>query len=576
MILTFGYYTINIVKPEYLKSDLRDKNSGCGKFLPRREGYNMSETVKNEKNYFGVMLDMSRNAVMKPEEVKKFADVISAMGYNMIQLYTEDTYEVENEPFFGYMRGRYTAEELKDIDAYCAQKGVELVPCVQTLAHLNSIFRWKDYYMINDVSDILLIDDERTYKLLENIFATLSKCFTSRLVNIGMDEAHLVGLGKYLDEHGYGNRFDILKRHLTRVIEIADKYGFKPMMWSDMFFRLANKGAYYSDKINIDVKVKESVPDGVSLVYWDYYHTDKKTYASMIEGHKLLSDNYWFAGGAWTWVGFAPLNHFTLRSMQPAMTVCREKGIKNIFITMWGDNGGECSYYSVLPSLYYIRKVYEGETDIKKIKKGFKEVTGEDFDAFMALDLPNILSLKNKKEVTNVCKYALYSDLFNNFMDRSLPEDGGKLYAGIKSKLRRLGKTSNYKYIFDSLADLSDLMSYKYGLGIELRKAYAANDKAQLSELAARIGTAVKKAEKFYKSFKTLWFKENKASGFDVQDIRLGGLIRRMESCRERIKQYIDGDIKEIEELEAPFIEEREKKAECWNNWIMTASANVF
>ena len=536
----------------------------------------MSETVINEKNYFGVMLDMSRNAVMKPEEVKKFADVISAMGYNMIQLYTEDTYEVENEPFFGYMRGRYTAEELKDIDAYCAQKGVELVPCVQTLAHLNSIFRWKDYYMINDVSDILLIDDERTYKLLENIFATLAKCFTSRLVNIGMDEAHLVGLGKYLDEHGYGNRFDILKRHLTRVIEIADKYGFKPMMWSDMFFRLANKGAYYSDKINIDVKVKESVPDGVSLVYWDYYHTDKKTYASMIEGHKLLSDSYWFAGGAWTWVGFAPLNHFTLRSMQPAMTVCREKGVKNIFITMWGDNGGECSYYSVLPSLYYIRKVYEGETDIKKIKKGFKEVTGEDFDAFMALDLPNILSLKNKKEVTNVCKYALYSDLFNNFMDRSLPEDGGKLYAGIKSKLRRLGKTSNYKYIFDSLADLSDLMSYKYGLGIELRKAYAANDKAQLSELAARIGTAVKKAEKFYKSFKTLWFKENKASGFDVQDIRLGGLIRRMESCRERIQQYIDGDIKEIEELETPFIEEQEKKAECWNNWAFNASANVF
>ena len=80
---------------------------------------------------------------------------------------------------------------------------------------------------------------------------------------------------------------------------------------------------------------------------------------------------------------------------------------------------------------------------------------GEDFDAFMALDLPNILSLKNKKEVTNVCKYALYSDLFNNFMDRSLPEDGGKLYAGIKSKLRRLGKTSNYKYIFHKSFSIS-------------------------------------------------------------------------------------------------------------------------
>ena len=63
---------------------------------------------------FGVMLDMSRNAVMKPEQVKKFAKVISAFGYNMIELYTEDTYTVDGEPYFGYMRGRYTKEELKD------------------------------------------------------------------------------------------------------------------------------------------------------------------------------------------------------------------------------------------------------------------------------------------------------------------------------------------------------------------------------------------------------------------------------------------------------------------------------
>ena len=69
-----------------------------------------------EKKYFGVMLDMSRNAVMKPEELKKFARIIRSFGYNMIELYTEDTYEVEGEPYFGYMRGRYTKAELKAIN----------------------------------------------------------------------------------------------------------------------------------------------------------------------------------------------------------------------------------------------------------------------------------------------------------------------------------------------------------------------------------------------------------------------------------------------------------------------------
>ena len=125
----------------------------------------------SDNKRFGVMLDCSRNAVMKPEQVKKFVDYISAFGYNCIQLYTEDTFEVDGEPYFGYLRGRYTKDELKNIDAYCAKKGVELIPCVQTLAHVNQIFRWNEYACtVCDTGDILLADEARTYALIENIF----------------------------------------------------------------------------------------------------------------------------------------------------------------------------------------------------------------------------------------------------------------------------------------------------------------------------------------------------------------------------------------------------------------------
>ena len=66
----------------------------------------------------GVMLDCSRNAVLKPEKVKEFARIIRKMGYDTLMLYTEDTYEIESQPYFGYLRGKYTKEELKDIDKY--------------------------------------------------------------------------------------------------------------------------------------------------------------------------------------------------------------------------------------------------------------------------------------------------------------------------------------------------------------------------------------------------------------------------------------------------------------------------
>ena len=53
----------------------------------------------------GVMPDCSRNAVMNVETMKKFISVLAKMGYNEVQLYVEDTYEVDGEEKFGYTNG---------------------------------------------------------------------------------------------------------------------------------------------------------------------------------------------------------------------------------------------------------------------------------------------------------------------------------------------------------------------------------------------------------------------------------------------------------------------------------------
>lgn len=66
----------------------------------------------------GIMIDCSRNGVLKVDRVKELIRFISLMGLNVLQLYTEDTYEIQNEPFFGYFRGPYTQVELKEIDDY--------------------------------------------------------------------------------------------------------------------------------------------------------------------------------------------------------------------------------------------------------------------------------------------------------------------------------------------------------------------------------------------------------------------------------------------------------------------------
>ena len=156
--------------------------------------------MKNEiKNFssFGVMVDCSRNAVMTVAELKKFITLISRMGYNQVQLYMEDTYEVEGEPFFGYLRGKYSKEELRELDDFAYDLGVELVPNVQTLAHMATFIRWRAN--LKDIYDILLVDDERVYDLIERAVKSLRECFRTKKLHIGMDEAHNLGRGRYLD-----------------------------------------------------------------------------------------------------------------------------------------------------------------------------------------------------------------------------------------------------------------------------------------------------------------------------------------------------------------------------------------
>ena len=96
----------------------------------------------DNKNYLGVMVDCSRNAVLKVSAAKRLIDALRKMGYNMLMLYTEDTYEIDSQPKFGYLRGRFTKEELKEIVTYGEQNGIELVPCIQTLAHLIQLFSY--------------------------------------------------------------------------------------------------------------------------------------------------------------------------------------------------------------------------------------------------------------------------------------------------------------------------------------------------------------------------------------------------------------------------------------------------
>ena len=540
--------------------------------------------IQENNPKLGVMVDCSRNSVMNVEALRSLIPVLSKIGYTTLMLYTEDTYEVNGEPYFGYLRGRYSKAELKEIDRIAADSGVELVPCIQTLAHLRGIFRWKEYAGIRDTADILLADDERTYELIEHIFETLAECFTSRRVNIGMDEAHALGSGKYRELHGEVPRAEIMLKHLKRVNEIANKHGFNCSMWSDMFFYAAFGGTNFSDKEEeIPKEIADNIPDNVTLIYWDYYSLDEENYAANIRSHLKLTDRLTFAGGVWSWVGLTPLNYYGIRAAKAAMAACRKNGVNEIFTTVWCDGGGSCSPFSVLPALVHTAEYAKGNFDEKSIKRKFYEAVGVRYDDFIALDLPNFLSADQDETVKcNAAKYLLYNDFLTGVNDRTVKEGVGEIYADHARRLKKTEKHPEYGFIFKTLRLLSECLYYKADFGIVARKLYAAGDKAGMCEfIEKRCRPLKKKLERFYEAIRDYWYRLYKPYGFEVTDIRLGGLIYRLDDVTRRLIDYLDGKVSSVPELEEPILGDgkepcRENELLLQNTWGAIVTLNLL
>lgn len=523
-------------------------------------------------NMLGVMLDCSRNAVLRPEKVVEFAAIISKMGYNTLMLYTEDTYEVENQPFFGYRRGRYSIRELQEMDAACAAVGVTLTPCIQTLAHLRTIFKWEQAYRdIRDVDDILLAGDERTYQLIDDMLASLSKALRTRVIHIGMDEAYLVGLGKYLQENGFRDRFDVINEHLHKVCEIAAKYGYRPMIWSDMFKKLAlNTSNQYADLKDDAILSKAALPENVSLVYWDYYSDDYDRYVRMIRTNQKFGRPVIFAGGAWTWRGFSPDNQYSFDTTAPAMEACRDCGVEDVFFTVWGDDGDECSKFTILPALLYAAEVRKGPVDWDSLKAKFKELVGISWDDFMTIDRMNVNNAPRKSQ--NSSKYLLYNDPLAGLLDHMCDGTEDSYYRALAGTLKNLPPMGKYGYIFKKYEALAHALAIKSDLGVRTRQLYLAGDKAGLEALAREdYPEAIARIRAFYEALRTEWYTENKPQGFEIQDIRLGGLVQRLENCSRLLLDYADGKLPTLAELDEPVLPDH-----CGSNgWAKIVSANV-
>ena len=76
------------------------------------------------------------------------------------------------------------------------------------------------------------------------------------------------------------------------------------------------------------------------------------------------------------------------------------------------------------------------------------------------------------------------------------------------------------------------------------------------------------KLTEFHKNYRLQWELVNKPFGFEIQDARIGGLIMRLSTCRERILELVSGKVEKIEELEEPVLPMDDTYITSWGEMI--------
>lgn len=523
------------------------------------KGFEKQETARFEG--CSMMVDLSRNAVYTVEELKRLLCLMALTGHNRFYMYMEDTYELPGYPYFGYLRGRYALTELKEIDDFAFSLGIEVIPCIQTLAHLKNALKWSYAASIKDTNDILLVGEEVTYRFIETMISTMNDTFRTNKIHIGMDEAMALGTGNYLKKHGYENQFELMIRHLNRVNEIVKKYGKTPIIWDDMFYRTHDQNhEYYNMEVKLSKSDIEQVPKNMALAFWDYYHDTEEEYDKLLAMRDNFSNDIIFTGGNWRWMGFIPGYSKTRVTTNAALSACKKHRVKEIMETVWGDDGAETPLATVIPGMILFGEhCFDEPVDHQAIDSRCRFLTGVALDDFLQIEqLDMIPGCENPNlNLRNPSKQALYQDLLLGAFDRYFKDPAiAEHYKNCETRLFSIAeRAGRYAGLFQMYASMARVLAEKALLGNRIREAYHRGDHSELNEIAQTVLPQLKKDMlDFKESFTATWFRESKGQGFEIIDIRFGGLISRIDTVAKRLTDYLEHRISSIEELDETLL----------------------
>ena len=314
----------------------------------------------------GYQLDISRCKVPTMSTLFRMVDFLASLGYNQFQLYTEHTFAYSKHETVWREASPMTPDEIRALDSYCAERGIELVPNQNSFGHLEHwlrhpeyndlaemphggavVKRWGDYVVAHPTS--ICPTDPRSVTFLAGLYDELLPCFRSRYVNVGCDETV-----ELEDDECKGRSATAIRDKgssrvyldfLLKIHELCAARKHIMMFWGDIILHKP--------------ELIPELPKDVICLDWGY--EANHPFARDTAAFRTADRKFIVCPGTSAWGSLSGRVNNMMANVDGAVTNGFANGMSGLMVADWGDGGHPNPWIVSVPAIVYAAHRMKGE-----------------------------------------------------------------------------------------------------------------------------------------------------------------------------------------------------------------------
>lgn len=281
----------------------------------------------------GVLLDISRDKIPTLNTLYRMVDYLALLKYNRLELYLEG-FAFAYPSFRRHWEGKetpITPAEIKQLDQYCRDRFIDLVPNQNSLGHMQAWLATDEFASLAEcprgyrlmgllkIKSTLDVNNPLSLDLVKKMTDDLLPNFSSSNFNINMDEPFELGACRNKNQDKPKLYLDYVTK-LNQHLHTKNKHIF---MWGDV--------------VSHHPELLALLPPEITLLEWGY--DALHPFAAAGRRYQQAHRDYFVCPGTSSWTSLTGRTDNMLRNIDHAAQNGFLYGASGFLNTDWGDFG---------------------------------------------------------------------------------------------------------------------------------------------------------------------------------------------------------------------------------------------